>query len=71
MEKTSLYKQIRDYTGLNFKEISQLSYHDFLTFKRDSWIYAQKQSEQGRKLLEDLNDLYQTEPSQETLERWC
>uniref|UniRef100_A0AAU8B5B2 Uncharacterized protein n=1 Tax=Dulem virus 30 TaxID=3145748 RepID=A0AAU8B5B2_9CAUD len=43
---------------------------EFLIYKRDSWIYNMKQTEEGRAILKDLDDLNCTMPSDATLRDW-
>ena len=66
---TSDIRSIKNYTGLNFTEISELPYYLFCLYKRDSWIYSLKQSEDGRKFLKELRDLMQADPDYDALRR--
>jgi hypothetical protein len=64
------YKLISDYTGLNFKELSDL---DVITFKylfRDAYIYTMNQTEEGRKYLEKCYRLNQTSADYDSLKNF-
>ena len=65
---TSTFKNISDYTGLNFKEIEELDYIEYLVYRRDAWLYNMKQSEKGREILQDLHRLNYTMPSKQTMQ---
>lgn len=64
---TSTYRRISRYTGLNFTEIDNLPYYNYLLFNRDSWIDSFMQSEEGRKFLKTLWRLQQTEADEEAI----
>ncbi|EAV9864766.1 hypothetical protein FFD13_12040 [Listeria monocytogenes] len=57
---TSTEKAICDYSGLSFFDIKKLSYVDYLLYRRESWLYNLKKSEDGRKFLKDLWRYQQT-----------
>lgn len=57
---TARIKNISEYTGLNFNEVYDLAYSDFLLFSKDSWIYNLKNNENGREFLENVSRLQQT-----------
>ncbi|CAM2361101.1 hypothetical protein LISE100100_00360 [Listeria seeligeri] len=58
---SSTEKAICDYTGLSFFDVEKLKYVDFLLYRRDSWLYNLKKSEDGRKFLKDLWRYQQTD----------
>lgn len=61
---------MHDYSGMSFTELLEL---DFVTYKRlfaDAYIYKLKQTETGRKHLEDCYIAMQTEPDREALRKF-
>ena len=56
-----------DYTGLNFLEVSQLNYLQFLIWKRDAWIYMLSRTETGQEYLDEAWRLEQTKPDRAKL----
>lgn len=58
---TGELKAIADYTGLNFNEIRELPFTEYLLYRRDSWITNMQQTEQGQEFLKTLWRLQQTE----------
>ncbi|EAF5877625.1 hypothetical protein AOA01_00330 [Listeria monocytogenes] len=57
---TSTEKAICDYANLSFLDIQNLTYVDYLLYRRECWIYNLKQSEGGRKFLKDIWRYQQT-----------
>lgn len=55
------------YTGLNFLEIEELDYIDYLRYRRDSFIYFLNQTEEGREYLDNAYRLEQTAPDRKGL----
>ena len=58
---------IHEYTGLNFYEISQLNYIDYLGYRRDAYIYRLNQTEEGREYLDNAWRMEQTTPDRAAL----
>jgi len=58
---------VADYTGLNFLEVSQLNYLQFLIWKRDAWIYMLSRTETGQEYLDEAWRLEQTKPDRAKL----
>ena len=56
-----------EYTGLNVNEIEELEYIDYLQYRRDAFIHAINQTEEGREYLENAHTLTQTEPDRQRL----
>lgn len=55
------------YTGLNFHEVGQLDYIEYLTYRRDAFIYGMEQTEDGREYLENAWRMEQTKPDRKAL----
>lgn len=55
------------YSGLNFNEIENLDFLDYLILRRDSHINALSQTESGRKYLKRAYELEQTKPDRKKL----
>lgn len=53
---------VHTYTGLNFNEIGQLNYVDFLQYRRDAFIQRCSATEEGRQHLHDCARMEQTKP---------
>ena len=51
---------VAEYTGLNFLEVSQLDYIQFLIWRRDAFIHMLNQTEAGQKYLDDAWRMEQT-----------
>ena len=60
-------KLVSDYTGLSFFEIEELYIDDFLSFRRDAFIYNMERNEGGREYLENAWILEQTKPDRKAL----
>ncbi len=56
-----------EYSGLNFHEIDQLLYEEFLLYRRDAYIYRLQQIEEGRKYLQNCFLYEKTEPDRASL----
>ena len=62
------YKHIVSaYTGLSFNEIQELSYYDYLVFRRDAFIHTLNQSDRGRQYLNEAWIFGQTEQDRSTM----
>lgn len=64
---TSSYSRISKYTGLNFLQIDNLPYNEYLLYNRDSWIDSFNKTEEGREFLKTLWRLKQTKPDIEAI----
>ena len=58
-----------DYTGLNFFEIGQLNYLQYLVWRRDAWIHMLSRTETGQEYLDTAWRLEQTQPDRHGLRR--
>lgn len=67
---TSNYKRISQYTGLNFNEIDNLPFENYLLYNRDSWIDSFTHDETGLNFLKDLWRLQQTESDDSAIEEF-
>lgn len=56
-----------EYTGLNFFEVGQLPYLQYLVWRRDAYIHWLSQSEAGQEYLDDAWRLEQTKPDRKQL----
>lgn len=60
-------KLVADYTGLNFFEVSNLDYLQYLVWRRDAYIYMLSRTEEGQKYLDNAYRMEQTKPDREKL----
>lgn len=58
-----------DYTGLNFFEVSQLNYVQFLIWRRDAYIHMLSRTESGQRYLDDAWRMEQTAPDRAKLRK--
>lgn len=58
-----------DYTGLNFHQVRQLEYVNYLTWLRDAYIYSLNQTEAGREYLDNAYRMEQTAPDRSALRK--
>lgn len=58
-----------DYTGLNFHEVRQLDYIQYLTWRRDAFIHMMSQSEKGEEYLDNAWRMEQTKPDRAALRK--
>lgn len=64
------YKRlVAEYTGLNFLQIKQLNYIEYLTYRRDAFIAMLNRSEEGQEYLRNAWRMEQTEPDRAALRR--
>lgn len=66
-EHTSEQKMISGYMGIGVLDVDNLPYSLYFLYRRDAWIHAAKQSEEGRELLKTCWRLRQTEPDLEAI----
>lgn len=58
---------VSSYTGLNFYEVGQLDLVQFLTWRRDAYIYMLTRTEAGQEYLDNCWRMEQTEPNRKAL----
>lgn len=58
-----------DYTGLNFLQIGQLPYLQYLVWRRDAWIHMLSRTEAGQEYLDTAWRLEQTKADRQALHR--
>ncbi len=58
---------VAQYTGLNILEVEELDYIDYLTFRRDAFIYKMSKTDKGEEYLNNAYRLEQTKPDREKL----
>lgn len=55
------------YTGLSILEVENLDIIDYLSYRRDAFIYKMSQTEKGREYLNNAYRLDQTKPDRKSL----
>lgn len=60
---------VANYTGLNFFEVSQLNYLQYLVWRRDAYIHWLNSFEAGQEYLDTAWRLEQTEPDRPALRK--
>lgn len=58
---------VSEYTGLSFLEVADLNYLQYLVWRRDAFIYALNQTEEGREYLDNAYRMEQTQPDRKRL----
>lgn len=56
-----------EYSGLSLLEVGQLGYVQFLTWRRDAFIYFLNRTEEGREYLDNAWRMEQTKPDRAKL----
>lgn len=56
-----------EYTGLNFLQVGELDYLQFLQWRRDAYIYFMGRTEEGREFLDNAWRMEQTKPDRGAL----
>lgn len=56
-----------EYTGLNFLELEEMDYIDYLRIRRDAFIYRMNKTEKGREYLDNAWRIEQTQPDRAAL----
>ena len=56
-----------EYTGLSFLEVAELDYLQYLLWRRDAYIHALSQSDEGREYLKNAYRMEQTKPDRKRL----
>lgn len=60
---------VAEYTGLNFLEIEELDIIQYLTWRRDAFIYTMGQTEAGQEYLNNAWRMEQTKPDRTALRK--
>lgn len=60
---------VSEYTGLNFLQVKQLNYIEYLAYRRDAFISWLNKSEAGQEYLQNAWRMEQTEPDRASLRR--
>ena len=60
---------VAEYTGLNFFQVGELDYIQYLAWRRDAVIYRFNQTESGREYLDNAWRMEQTEPDRPALRK--
>lgn len=60
---------VSEYTGLNFRQVGQLNYIEYLQYRRDAFIHHLSQSQKGQEYLDNAWRMEQTEPDRAALRR--
>jgi predicted RNA polymerase sigma factor len=60
---------VAEYTGLNFLQIADLDYIQYLVWLRDAYIHKLSQTEEGREYLDNAWRMEQTKPDREALRK--
>lgn len=60
---------VSEYTGLNFFEVGELDYLQYLIWRRDAYIHWLSQTEGGQKYLDNAWRMEQTKPDRAALRR--
>ena len=58
---------VAKYTGLNMLEVENLDIVDYLSYRRDAFIYRMSQTDKGREYLSNAYRLEQTAPDRKSL----
>ena len=58
-----------EYTGLNFLQIAELDYLQYLVWLRDAYIYKLSRTEEGQEYLDNAWRMEQTKPDREALRK--
>lgn len=57
------------YVGISMLEVEELDYIEYLTYRRDAFIYRMNQTEKGREYLDKAWRLEQDKPDREALRK--
>lgn len=60
---------VAEYTGLNFFEVGELDYLQYLIWRRDAFIHKMEQTEAGQEYLNNAWRMEQTEPDRAALRK--
>ena len=60
---------VAEYTGLNFLQIAELDYLQYLVWLRDAYIYRLSSTEEGQEYLDNAWRMEQTKPDRAALRK--
>jgi len=60
---------VSEYTGLNFLEVGQLNYLQYLIWRRDAFIHMLSRTEAGQEYLDNAWRMEQTKPDRAGLRK--
>lgn len=60
---------VSEYTGLNFREVGELNYIEFLQYRRDAFIAMLSRTEKGQEYLDNAWRMEQTAPDRAALRK--
>lgn len=60
---------VAEYTGLNFFQVGELDYIQYLAWRRDAFIYRMNQTQEGQEYLDNAWRMEQTEPDRPALRK--
>ena len=60
---------VAEYTGLNFLQVGELNYVEFLQYRRDAFIAMLSKTDKGQEYLDNSWRLEQIEPDRAALRR--
>lgn len=60
---------VAEYTGLNFLQIAELDYLQYLVWLRDAYIHKLSRTEEGQKYLDNAWRMEQTKPDRAALRK--
>lgn len=60
---------VADYTGLNFHQVGELELIQYLTWRRDAYIYLLTRTEEGQEYLDNCWRMEQTDIDRVALRR--
>jgi predicted RNA polymerase sigma factor len=60
---------VAEYTGLNFFQVGELDYIQYLAWRRDAFIYRMNQTQEGQEYLDNAWRMEQTEPDRAALRK--
>ena len=66
---SSRRRLVAEYTGLNFLQIAELDYLQYLVWLRDAYIYKLSRTEEGQEYLDNAWRMEQTKPDREALRK--
>lgn len=69
MTPSARRRLVAEYTGLNFFEIAELDYVQYLVWLRDAFIHRMSRTEEGQKYLDNAWRMEQTEPDRAALRK--
>lgn len=58
---------VSDYTGLNFLEVAELNYLQYLIWRRDAYIHMLSRTQAGQEYLDNAWRMEQTKPDRKKL----